>query len=94
MNQNGDKAIERCKVILEHYGFEAQQEKLVEECEELIKAAQGEDYDSFIEELADVAIMITQMAMSLDENQQEQFNAIVDLKLSRTIQRIKSESDT
>lgn len=94
MNQNDDKSIERCKAILDHYGFDVQQEKLVEECEELIKAAQGEDYDSFIEELADVAIMITQMAMSLDENQQEQFNAMVDLKLSRTIQRIKSESDT
>ena len=93
MDQN-NKRFEKLETILEHYGFDAQQEKLVEECEELIEAARGEDYDSFIEELADVSIMISQMVISLDKNQQEQYDAMIDLKLSRTIQRIKSESDT
>ncbi len=93
MDQN-NKRFKKLETILEHYGFDSQQEKLVEECEELIEAAQGEDYDSFIEELADVSIMISQMVMSLDKDQQEQYEAMVDRKLSRTIQRIKSESDT
>ena len=94
MNQKNDKRIERCKAILDYYGFDAKQDKLVEECEELIKAAQGEDYDNFIEELADVAIMITQMIMSLDEEKLIQYNLMVDFKLNRTLQRIESESDT
>lgn len=94
MAQNYDKRIEKCKVILDHYGFAAQQEKLVEECVELIKAAQGEDYENFIEELADVSIMLVQMIMSLNEARQEQYTAMVDFKLSRTLQRIESESDT
>lgn len=94
MNQNNDKRIEKCKAILEHYGFDAQQDKLVEECEELIKAAQSEDYDSFIEELADVSIMISQMVMSLDQDQQEQYDKTIDFKLDRTLWRIISESDT
>ena len=72
---------------MKHYSFDAQREKLVEECEELIEAAQGEDYDNFIEELADVSIMILQMVMSLDKEQQEQYDIMIDLKLSRTIQR-------
>lgn len=89
-----NKRFKKLETILEHYGFDAQQEKLVEECAELIEAALGEDYNNFIEELADVSIMISQMVMSLDKNQQEQYDAMIDLKLSRTIQRIKSESDT
>ena len=89
-----NKRLKKLETILEHYGFDAQQEKLVEECEELIEAALGEDYNNFIEELADVSIMISQMVMSLDKDQQEQYDAMIDLKLSRTIQRIKSESDT
>ncbi|MCM1271625.1 MAG: hypothetical protein NC247_13555 [Ruminococcus flavefaciens] len=93
MDQN-EKRLEKLEAILEHYGFDAQREKLVEECEELIEAAQGEDYNNFIEELADVSIMILQMVMSLDKDQQEQYDITIDLKLSRTIQRIKSESDT
>lgn len=93
MDQN-NKRFEKIEAILDHYGFDAQQEKLVEECEELIEAAQGEDYDSFIEELADVSIIISQMVMSLDKGQREQYDAMIDLKLSRTLQRIKSESDT
>ncbi|MGN0574653.1 MAG: MazG nucleotide pyrophosphohydrolase domain-containing protein [Ruminococcus sp.] len=93
MNQNNDKRIEKCKAILEHYGFDAQQDKLVEECEELIKAAQSEDYDSFIEELADVSIMISQMVMSLDQEQQEQYDLMIDFKLDRTLRRMKVESD-
>jgi len=94
MDQNDNKRFKRCKAILDHYGFDAQQDKLVEECEELIEAAQGDDYDSFIEELADVSIMITQMVMSLNYEQQEQYDKMFDLKLIRTLQHIKSESDT
>ena len=85
---------QKCREILEHYGFEAQQEKLVEECEELIEAAQGEDYDSFIEELADVSIMIAQMCISLEPEQYEQYEKMLEFKIERTIERIKNEVDT
>ncbi|MBE6855856.1 MAG: hypothetical protein E7500_00285 [Ruminococcus sp.] len=88
---NHNKRIEKCKAILVHYGFAAQQEKLVEECEELIEAAQNEDYDNFIEELADVTIMISQMVMSLNQEQQEQYNEMIDFKLDRTLRRIESD---
>lgn len=86
--------VQQCTEILKHYGFEAQQEKLVEECEELIEAAQGEDYDSFIEELADVTIMIEQMLISLEPEQLEQYKKMLDYKLGRTLERIKNEIDT
>ncbi|MBQ6169765.1 MAG: hypothetical protein IJK30_07405 [Ruminococcus sp.] len=86
--------VQQCTEILKYYGFEAQQEKLVEECEELIEAAQGEDYDSFIEELADVTIMIEQMLISLEPEQLEQYKKMLDYKLSRTLERIKNEIDT
>ena len=93
MDQN-DIRVQKCGEILEHYGFEAQQEKLVEECEELIEAARGEDYDSFIEELADVTIMIAQMNLALTDEQSEQFESMINYKLARTLDRIKAEVNT
>lgn len=80
----------KCKEILNHFGFDEQQEKLVEECEELIEAAQSDEYDSFIEELADVSIIIKQMCLSLDPEQYKQYEKMLDFKLDRTIERIKS----
>ncbi len=93
MTKNEER-FEKCKEIFEHFGFDAQQDKLVEECDELIEAAQGEDYDSFIEELADVSIMIAQMFISLDEEQKAQFFDMIDHKLGRTLERIKNGSYT
>jgi NTP pyrophosphatase (non-canonical NTP hydrolase) len=93
MTKNEER-LEKCRDILRHYGFEAQQDKLVEECEELIEAAQGEDYDSFIDELADVTIMITQMCISLEPEQYGQLEEMVDFKLDRTLERINDEVDT
>ncbi|MBR2284581.1 MAG: hypothetical protein IJ874_09245 [Ruminococcus sp.] len=81
----------KCKRILEHYGFDNQQEKLVEECEELIEAAQGEDWDHFIEELADVRIMVEQMYYALDPDQQKQYHEMVGFKIERTLQRMRDE---
>lgn len=89
---NHNKRVEKCKAILVHYGFATQQDKLVEECEELIEAAQNEDYDDFIEELADVSIMISQMVMSLNEEQQEQYDEMIDFKLDRTLRRMQSDT--
>jgi NTP pyrophosphatase (non-canonical NTP hydrolase) len=86
-----EERTKKCKEILDHFGFDAQQDKLVEECDELIEAAQGDDYGNFIEEMADVTIMLTQMFLSLDEEQRKKFDETIDYKLDRTLKRIKSE---
>lgn len=78
----------KCRTILDHYGFENQQNKLVEECEELIEAASGDDYENFIEELADVTIMIQQMYLSLSLEQKSQYHDMIETKLNRTLQRM------
>ena len=70
---------EKCRRILERNGFDTQQDKLVEECENLIETACGEDYELFITALAKVRVMLEQMRVSLsDEQQKEYFTAVGD----------------
>jgi hypothetical protein len=64
--------IEDLRAILSHYGKEPQKAKLCEELNELIEAAEDDmHYETpqtrahFIEELADVSIMVTQMILAL-----------------------------
>ena len=83
-----NKRLKKLETILEHYGFDAQQEKLVEECEELIEAALGEDYNNFIEELADVDIVITELMMLFDVSTEE-FYSVIDRKVQRIKKRLK-----
>ena len=71
--------IEKCRRILGRKGFEAQQDKLVEECENLIETACEEDYEPFITALAKVRVMLEQMRVSLsDEQQKEYYSAVND----------------
>ena len=70
---------EKCRRILERNGFDTQQDKLVEECENLIETACEEDYEPFITALAKVRVMLEQMRVSLsDEQQKEYFTAVGD----------------
>lgn len=59
---------ERLKTIVDHYGFEAQAEKSIEEMAELIVEIKhmkegicSPNFQKFVEELADVKIMIDQL---------------------------------
>ncbi|MBR7083748.1 MAG: hypothetical protein IKI37_00975 [Oscillospiraceae bacterium] len=68
---------EKCRRILDRKGFETQQDKLVDECENLIETACGEEYEPFITALAKVRVMLEQMRVSLsDEQQKEYFTAV------------------
>lgn len=92
--------------IADHYGFDKQLEKIQEEIGELIAAisrlrastdASGcisedsKEWANFIEELADVQIMVYQMIYLSDAD--EMFNAFLNNKIYRQLARIKSEED-
>ncbi len=86
---------EKCFEILEKYGFENQKIILAEECAELIQAVcktrrSGEKVsDNFIEELADVEIMITQIKEGLSKDELIKFLEIENRKIERQLCRIK-----
>ena len=100
---------ERIKKIAEHYGFEAQADKSIEEMAELIVAIKHIDAEAhphlsesearqnflnFLEELADVKIMVSQAEYILEnENPSafEQYKRNIDLKLDRQLERIRNE---
>lgn len=78
--------------IVEHFGKENQEEKLLEELEELkselkINIEENTVTENTISEMADVHILIAQLLIKYDK--QEEYNEAVEYKLKRTIQRIK-----
>lgn len=92
---------DRIKTIAEHYGFEAQKEKLIEEMAELMVAIKhlhrkdescAEHYENFIEELGDVAIIVAEL-MYLLKDDREKFDRSVDFKITREMERIKGKDD-
>lgn len=88
-----------CAQILNHYGFNNQREILVEECAELIQAVSKckrnnvNVSDNFIEELADVSIMIEQMLAGLDAAELVKYRVYIKRKLGRQVKRIAGKPD-
>lgn len=96
---------EKCRQILAHYGIAKQRRQLVEECAELIQAVTkleraGESGDgikiykaeaNLREEVADVEIMLEQIKNSLLMGGKRSFNAQIEYKLNRQLERIKEE---
>lgn len=91
---------EKCRLkvdegeILAHYGFEAQVEQLKEELIELFDAATGyiektDTEEHFIEEMADVEVMIDQMKIYFDA--WEKVNEIKREKVNRQLVRMEKE---
>ena len=86
---------EKCFEILKHYGFENQREILVEELAELIQAVSKAKRNktrvssNFIEELADVSIMLEQMQQALSADEYIEFLTIQNRKIERQLARIK-----
>ena len=86
---------ERIKAIADYYGPVAQKEQLIEECSELILAAQKckrngsrEAFDNYCEELADVYIMVSQLIYLISP---EVISEIINKKLDRQMERIGKE---
>lgn len=84
-----------CSLIHSHYGANMQLVVLQEECAELIQAASKiqryginhDTYDNFVEELADVSIMIQQMKSWLHND----LTGEIEAKLQRQKERIANE---
>lgn len=78
----------QCGVILHHYGEVHQQEKAIEEMAELITAIKHGDRDNYVEELADVQVMIEQLFQALSFEEQQKCIVTVHNKIDRQIDRI------
>jgi NTP pyrophosphatase (non-canonical NTP hydrolase) len=104
MTKNEEKL---CADIVEHYGFLAQTRILQEECAELIMAAskinrqyddfkdgkitEGKYLNNFIEELADVRIMLEQMNQALKKYHECDYEYEIRRKLKRQKERMENE---
>lgn len=88
------------KTIADHYGLDAQLDMLQEECAELIQAASKYKRNgsySIIEEMADVYIMLDQVAYLLDKEVPGEGEVKYSIgwwkkkKISRQLERIEKE---
>lgn len=94
----------RLKIIANHFGFQAQAEKAIEEMAELMveikhiekrSETSAYDYVRFIEELADVKIMVDQLIYLTEKDAEDYFNVgeAIESKIQRTLKRIRNEYD-
>ena len=83
----------QCGEILRYYGEEHQQEKSIEEMAELISAIKHGDRENYIEELADVQVMIEQLVQALSFEEQQECIVVVHEKIARQLRRIKEEQE-
>ena len=90
-----DKQKSICLRILAHYWPDAQHKQTIQECSELITAichridGRATD-DAVIDELADVSIMVEQMANVYGRTRVE---ARIDAKLKRQLSRMRGAED-
>lgn len=91
---------EQCAKIAQHYGEGPQLLILQEECAELIQAASKirrdtpGAYDNFIDELADVSIMIEEMKSFMDDDEETELMKRINAKINRQLDRITKEGLT
>lgn len=94
----------RLKLIANHFGFQAQAEKAIEEMAELMVEIRhlkkrsehaADDYTRFIEELVDVKIMIDQLVYLArqDEECADSFDLQTEYKIERTLRRVEAEKE-
>lgn len=94
----------RLKVIAKHFGFQAQAEKAIEEMAELMveikhlnsrSESSAYDYVRFIEELADVKIMIDQLVFLVRQGEEcaDSFDLQTEYKIERTLRRVEAEKE-
>lgn len=89
----------RIKLLADHYGFEWQCDKLVEEMAELMVAIThmkkkdencADHFANFIEELGDVKILIAEVEHLLNTPQKINLAESVSYKLNRELERIEN----
>lgn len=86
----------RLKIIANHFGFQAQAEKAIEEMAELIVEIKHDNqFKMLIEELADVKIMIDQLIYLKRRSTEgaEIFDTATEFKIKRQLKRIADEED-
>lgn len=83
---------DKLEEIFNHYGYNNQRKKLIEECSELIRAIVRNDDENFIEELADVAIL-TEQILNHFFKYKEKFTKTKEYKIDRQLERIKNETN-
>ena len=92
----------RLKIIANHFGFQAQAEKAIEEMAELMVEIKhlnsrsehaADDYARFIEELADAKVMIDQLVYLVRQGEEcaDSFDLQTEYKIERTLRRIAEE---
>ena len=79
-----------CVEIFNHYGESKQLLQMIQECSELIKAITKGDRENFIEELADVQVMIDQITLKYPDIASK-VTEIKRNKVFRTLKRIATE---
>lgn len=90
-----DKQRSICRRILAHYGVNNQHKQAIQECSELITAIchrmenRATD-DAVIDELADVSIMVEQLANVYGRSRVE---SRIEDKLNRQMERMKEAED-
>ena len=89
-----------CHKIADHYGENHQMLKAVEEMAELTQAILKQrtcewSYTAFVEELADVCIMLEQMLYFCEKNHggSKYLAETIDAKLNRQLERMEREND-
>jgi NTP pyrophosphatase (non-canonical NTP hydrolase) len=80
---------EKLTTILNHFGFENKLDKLKEETNELLEAIQEDDRQHTLEEMADVLIVIQQIAIYYGFTE-EALGEMYENKINRTIKRIET----
>jgi phosphoribosyl-ATP pyrophosphohydrolase len=76
--------------IISHHGVSGQIDKAVEEAHEFVYAITHNDIENIKEEIADLLIMIEQIAIIFNIHKEEIENIKYE-KIARTLNRIKSE---
>lgn len=76
----------KCRKIFDHFGASSQRMKACEELGELSSAIMHGDRQKYLEERADVLIMLQQMDAMYDVTKSEGYEQI-DFKLNRTLAR-------
>lgn len=84
--------IQDIEKIADHYGYEKQKNKTIEELIELADAIIHDQEDNIIEEIADVLIMLNQLIYL--KQIKEKVDQTVREKIERQIKRIEKEYDT
>lgn len=78
---------------LDTWGLQAQVDQAIEELAELIVALEGDDREAVIDELADVQVMVDQLAVAFDANAVDERVADKQERLRERIQDARAYTD-